>query len=677
MRGARSLQLAFLALAHAQLIWGYAVSAKRTEEVQVPVNGATYIGSQVDAQDVFLGAWLYFTAYYFCSSPQHIGVPYAQPPVGGLRFRKPVAFTPNGTIVAQTYGPRCLQSAIVNDASEDCLTLNIWRPHGITGPLPVMVWICKWVLSNEKLGAHNISDGGSFILGESSSYPGYGIVGKSVEMVSRPPYTTAPPITNVYITLNRQTMNKGAANLGLYDQRMAIEWVQKNIQYFGGDPTKVTLFGESAGGISVSYQMMYRGGQINNAFRAAIMQSGAPSSFKSSPQDNSARQQAYDEIASQTGCSQARDSFECLRTIDVNRLQEAHVATYKLPPDALAFANFPTAYGPVTVSDAQVVQLSEAHLEFHLSANLDEGTWFVAATSFFLDLLGFFNSKRPGLSIGLSPFISSPMCALYPNVPAAGSPYNTGSETFGRSYNYKWAAAPRRQFIRAATSRGQKVWSYMFSQPTAGSPPEYGISHASEISYIFGGLPPNATQESKDVSDKMMINFATALSPQPDGSNLPAWPTYGNLKNMLQLKANDYSTISDTFREAPVQYILNTILVGLNTPRCFNKRRLFHYDTSAPFSLVQGRAISRSFPAHIVQYSVTRSRSYRSRRTRGSVRFNWVRSCFRISCPLQMAVAIINQLPGAARWFSVVYEPRVRQTKVQQAKHHNKSCIGA
>ncbi|KAF8734136.1 Extracellular triacylglycerol lipase precursor, partial [Rhizoctonia solani] len=569
MRGARSLQLAFLALAHAQLIWGYAVPAKRTEEVQVPVNGATYIGSQVDAQDVFLGAWSYFTAYYFCSSPQHIGIPYAQPPVGGLRFRKPVAFTPNGTVVAQTYGPRCLQSAIVNDASEDCLTLNIWRPHGITGPLPVMVWIY----------------GGSFILGESSSYPGYGIVGKSVEM--------GQPV--IYVSMNyrlgffgfpvgKQTMNKGAANLGLYDQRMAIEWVQKNIQYFGGDPTKVTLFGESAGGISVSYQMMYRGGQINNAFRAAIMQSGAPSSFKSSPQDNSARQQAYDEIASQTGCSQARDSFECLRTIDVNRLQEAHVATYKLPPDALAFANFPTAYGPVTISGDDFLPSSTtsiirsgkyANIPMISGSNLDEGTWFVAATSFFLDLLGFFNSKRPGLSIGLSPFISSPMCALYPNVPAAGSPYNTGSETFGRSYNYKWAAAvvgdylftaPRRQFIRAATSRGQKVWSYMFSQPTAGSPPEYGISHASEISYIFGGLPPNATQGSKDVSDKMMrywINFAIALSPQPDGSNLPAWPTYGNLKNMLQLKANDYSTISDTFREAPVQYILNTILVGL------------------------------------------------------------------------------------------------------------------
>ncbi|CAE6409784.1 unnamed protein product [Rhizoctonia solani] len=210
MLGARSLQFTFLALARAQSIWGYAVPAKHAEELRVPANDVTYIRSQVDAQDVFLV------------------IPYAQPPLGDLRFRKPVAFTPSGTVNAQNYGPRCLQSTSVNDASEDCLTLNVWRPHGVTEPLPVMVWIY----------------GGSFILGESRSYPGYGIVRKSIEM--------GRPV--MYISMNyrlgffgfpvgKQTINKGAANLGLYDQRMAIEWVQKNIQYFGGDPTKLNAIG--------------------------------------------------------------------------------------------------------------------------------------------------------------------------------------------------------------------------------------------------------------------------------------------------------------------------------------------------------------------------------------------------------------------------------------------------
>ncbi|CAE6423129.1 unnamed protein product, partial [Rhizoctonia solani] len=150
-------------------------------------------------------------------------IPYAQPPIGNLRFRKPVAFTPNGTINAQNYGPRCLQSTIVVDASEDCLTLNIWRPHEMTEPLPVMVWIY----------------GGSFILGESQSYPGYGIVGKSIEMDQQVIYVSMNYRLGFFgFPVGRQTMNKGAANLGLYDQRMAIEWLQKNIWSFGGDPTK-------------------------------------------------------------------------------------------------------------------------------------------------------------------------------------------------------------------------------------------------------------------------------------------------------------------------------------------------------------------------------------------------------------------------------------------------------
>ncbi|CAE6393777.1 unnamed protein product [Rhizoctonia solani] len=550
MFGARTLRSTFLVLAHAQSIWGYALPVKRTGEVRVQANDTTYVGNQVNAQDVFLG------------------IPYAQPPVGNLRFRKPVALTSNGTINVQNYGPRCLQSTIANDASEDCLSLNIWRPQQVTEPLPVMVWIY----------------GGSFILGDSQSYPGYGIVGKSIEM--------GQPV--IYVSMNyrlgffgfpvgKQTMNKGAANLGLHDQRMALEWVQNNIQHFGGDPTKVTLFGESAGGIGVSYQMMYRGGDIGNAFRAAIMQSGAPSSFKPSLQDSSARQQAYDEIASQTGCSKASDSFECLRTMDVSQLQAAHVGTYKLPQNAVAFANFPTAYGPVTItgddflpsSTTSIIQSGKyANIPIISGSNLDEGTWFVAATDSFLDLVEFLNTDQPGLAIGLSPSISSPMCDLYPNVSAAGSPYNTGNETFGRGDDYKWAAsivgdylftAPRRQLIQAAASRGQRVWSYMFSQPTAGAVPEYGISHTSEIPYVFGGLTSNATQGSNDVSDKMMqywINFARTLDPRPDGSNLPAWPTYGTLKNMLQLKADDYSVIIDTFRESATQYIINTILGG-------------------------------------------------------------------------------------------------------------------
>ncbi|KAG8732263.1 hypothetical protein FRC10_001044, partial [Ceratobasidium sp. 414] len=548
-----------------QVTFGAALPVKRAG-VQVAAGGTVYTGTQASGQDKFLG------------------IPYAQPPVGNLRFRRPVSATPGPVVNAQNFGPRCLQWFPASDASEDCLTLNVWRPQGATGPLPVMIWIC-----------------------ESSSYPGDGIVSTSISM--------GQPI--IFVSMNyrlgffgfpvgSQTMGKGTTNLGLYDQRMAIEWVQKNIQFFGGDPAKVTLFGESAGAISVSYQMLYKGGQIGGAFRAAIMQSGAPTSYKSMTQNTSARQKAYDQIASQTGCDKAGDSFECLRMLDVDKLQGAHTATYALPLSSIAFANFPAAYGPVTdprddflpMSPSTLVAVEKyANIPMISGSNLDEGTWFVSNPKTSLDIISFLASDDAALAFSLNPVASTPLLPLYLDIPSLGSPYNTGNEMFGREREYKRAASFVGDLLFTvgtstkeklySKSRCEELWglvgaplfhvingsvhpvfhkprSYMFAQPTGG-PPVFGISHAAEIPYVFGFISPDATAD-MEVSTRMRqywINFATQLNPQPAGSNLPSfvaanagdttdWPSYGSSilgKNMIQLKAGDYAIIRDDFRE--------------------------------------------------------------------------------------------------------------------------------
>ncbi|KAG8693637.1 hypothetical protein FRC09_010384 [Ceratobasidium sp. 395] len=538
-----------------QAVFGATLPVKRAD-VQVTAGGTVYTGVQANGQDKFLG------------------IPYAKPPVGNLRFRRPVVATPGPAVNAQAFGPRCLQWQSASDASEDCLTLNIWRPQNVTGPLPVMIWIF----------------GGSFILGESSSYPGDNIVSTSTSM--------GQPV--IYVSLNyrlgffgfpvgSQTMGKGTTNLGLYDQRMAIEWVQKNIQFFGGDPTKVTLFGESAGAISISYQMFYKGGQIGGAFRAAIMQSGAPSSYKSTAQDTNARQKAYDQIAAYTGCDKATNSFECLRALDVNKLQEAHCATYALPLSSIAFANFPAAYGPVTDSSDDFLPMSTtalvaagkyADIPIISGSNLDEGTWFVSNPQTTLDIIAFLSSDDVAYSPNINIGGSTPLLPLYPDVPAMGSPYNTGNEMFGRERQYKRAAsfvgdllftAPRRDFIRKVNARNSAVWLVFarIALPTGG-PAVYGISHASEIPYVFGF--PVSTAADVEVATKMRqywINFAVQLNPRPSGSNLPNWPSYGSSllgllgKNMIQFKAGDYSVIKDDFRELANLSILSNPLLQL------------------------------------------------------------------------------------------------------------------
>lgn len=192
------------------------------------------------------------------------GVPYAEPPVGDLRWRPPAPTSWDGELDAEDYGPACLQgppSALtesllkVGATDEDCLTLNIHRPTDADGPLPVMVWI----------------HGGGFAYG-SGSQPVY----NSPELVKR---------GVVLVTLNYRLGRLGffahralqepgsqVANFGLLDQIAALTWVRDNVGAFGGDPDNVTVFGESAGGASIDALMVAPAAQ--GLFDKAIVQSG-------------------------------------------------------------------------------------------------------------------------------------------------------------------------------------------------------------------------------------------------------------------------------------------------------------------------------------------------------------------------------------------------------------------
>ncbi|XP_060592613.1 carboxylesterase 5A-like [Ruditapes philippinarum] len=230
---------------------------------------------------------------------KYLGIPYAESPVGELRFQKPVPKTPlQEPLNAVQYGNACLQVDIGmqpkgdTSYSEDCLYLNIYAPKKPEQgeKLAVMVWF----------------HGGGFIVGSADIYPAdhlavYGDV--------------------VVVTVNYRLTVFGflstgdehaPGNYGLWDQRMALDWVNKNIEGFGGDPARVTIFGESAGAASVIYQGLYPDNR--GLFQRLVAQSGSAGSWWAS---NDNYKEDTEKLAKLAGCAtgSSRNILTCLKAI--------------------------------------------------------------------------------------------------------------------------------------------------------------------------------------------------------------------------------------------------------------------------------------------------------------------------------------------------------------------------
>jgi para-nitrobenzyl esterase len=193
---------------------------------------------------------------------EFLGIPYAAPPVGALRWQPPRPAAPwHGTRAATAYAPHCPQpSGAFGRASttEDCLYLNVFTPAGARGKhLPVMVWV----------------HGGSLRTGESDDYNPAGLVRDGVVVVTINYRLGALGFLADAALASRP--GGPAGNYGLMDQQAALRWVQRNIGGFGGNPGDVTLFGESAGGLSTLAQLVSPGAR--GLFQRAIVESGTTS----------------------------------------------------------------------------------------------------------------------------------------------------------------------------------------------------------------------------------------------------------------------------------------------------------------------------------------------------------------------------------------------------------------
>jgi para-nitrobenzyl esterase len=234
------------------------------------------------------------------TADEFLGIPYAAPPVGKLRWRppQPAAHWP-GVRQATAYAPHCAQpgSAVGGDpsTSEDCLYLNVFAPTHRTGALPVMVWI----------------HGGALVTGASDLYDASKLASNGAIVVTinyrlgALGFLAHPALTD--------GRNGASGDYGLMDQQSALRWVQQNIGHFGGDAHDVTIFGESAGGLSVLSQLASPGAR--GLFEKAIVESG---SYDPTQQSLADAESAGEAFATKAGC--ADQTAACLRSLPVSTI---------------------------------------------------------------------------------------------------------------------------------------------------------------------------------------------------------------------------------------------------------------------------------------------------------------------------------------------------------------------
>lgn len=436
------------------------------------------------------------------SSPEirvYKGIPFAAPPVGDLRWKAPKpAVSWQGIRAADQFSPACSQTPYPatsiyyqkpEPVSEDCLYLNVWTAAGpASEKRPVMVWI----------------HGGALTRGSASTpvYDGDALARKGVVLVTTN-YRLGVFGFYAHPDLTKESDRNSSGNYGILDQIAALEWVQKNIAAFGGDPKRVTIFGESAGSWSVNCLMATP--LAKGLFQRVIGESGGTFSPMKKLAD---MEQAGVKLAS----SLHADSIQAMRAKSAADLLKAagaravapNVDGWMLPEDVY------TIFAKGKQNDAPLIAGSNADEATSLSPWAANGS----AGSFVQQVRERFGDK------------SDEFLKIYPartDAEAKAAHYASF-----RDYLFGWQM---RTWARMQTKTGKsKAYLYYFSRnPPGPESTRYRAYHASEIAYVFENLlPPRPWEDADRKLSAMMssywVNFAT--SGDPNGKGLPRWPAY-------------------------------------------------------------------------------------------------------------------------------------------------------
>ncbi|KAI1341856.1 alpha/beta-hydrolase [Xylariaceae sp. FL0016] len=508
---------------------------------------------------------------------KYAGIPFAEPPTGNLRLKPPQRLNSSlGTFDATGTGPSCPQMFFSTEGSlltsvlgdlintpllqtvtgqtEDCLTMTVQRPAGTAADakLPVLFWIF----------------GGGFELGSPQMYDATELVLNGISQ-DKPFVFVAVNyrVGGFGFMAGKEILADGASNLGLLDQRMGLEWVQDNIAAFGGDPEQVTIWGESAGAISVFDQMaLYGGDNTYNGkalFRAGIMNSG--SVIPADPVDCARCQDVYDKVVSEAGCADSDDTLQCLRDVDYDTfLNAANSVPGILSYNSVALSYLPRPDGTVLPASPDVLAENGqyAAVPMIIGDQEDEGTLFslfqpnITTEAELVDYLYEYYFSSDATRDQIQALVDT-----YSANPAAGSPFNTGLLNIAYPQFKRLAAIlgdlvftlTRRVFLESALAVNPDVpsWSYLASYDYG--TPILGTFHGSDILQVFYGVLPNYASKA---IQSYYISFLYTMDPNDGTSDdIAEWPQWKENKELMQFHALTSNLLADDFRQDSADWI--------------------------------------------------------------------------------------------------------------------------
>ncbi|MDX6741680.1 carboxylesterase/lipase family protein [Actinocorallia sp. A-T 12471] len=463
-----------------------------------------------------------------------VGIPYAAPPVGDLRWRPPQPperwTEPRDAV---EYGPVCAQDTSCfpgfghHSETEDCLYLNVYAPEDAGEPLPVMVWI----------------PGGGFFLGGGGDYDPSAIVRDGNVVLVTFNYRV-----NVFGFFSHPAINaEGHANgnYGLMDQTYALQWVRRNIAAFGGDPDNVTIFGESAGAASVLAQMASPAAE--GLFHKAISQSCSVAAVMPMATVESVAEVGV-ALATAAGCTD--QTPENLRALTTKEL----LAANRMPDGEFGVGRF--HLGPVVDGEVLPAPIGELfrsgrfhQVPFINGTNKDEFTWFQAMVELNTGML-IEDAAYPHL-IGPLFEVASASQLLGTTVPPEAVPEILERYPLEKFENAARAAAAAVGDCGVITAGGRRttrtvrrfvprVYAYEFDVPD--SPVawpsvsfSYGSAHVQEVQFLFpgfaggGGTRHELSGPQRVLAGHMVrywTNFARYGDPNGEGGDAPYWPVY-------------------------------------------------------------------------------------------------------------------------------------------------------